>query len=468
MTYLKCIDCEQKYDSRLDACPHCGCPTSAQTTSTEQTSRQTDSKKNNKGGKRLVLWLLPIIFGGIVAVGVVYYLGHSYEFKIARYEKNAIKYKASLNENYCILSEIIDSITQKVILYEKETEKSGVFGTPIKDIMVHDYATEETNSVLPTTAKVEDFELCGIEFRDSKQIGDRFFFIIHSNCMWHYGATGIFYVNVRDNTLHYVESCNNAEFLENGEISILKFYYLGKGEYGEEETERDQYTLSTSLSDEGYADNRREQKETEDWLAEKWTEQEYEREYYEEVNAWLVGTWESDGYDEQIGRYTAYVCITENNLRYGYNGREIYNGPYVMGVESLIFNIHDGGYSQIGFNSQTKRLEIGAEVFKKVSSRSDTHQSRSNKSSSYASSSGNSIAEQLTRLDNEEAQIISVVDPIRRSGQFYPDILVKVMRMKQINDERIRLARQQGDRDLIQYYELQKMRSEAIIRQWGF
>ena len=139
-----------------------------------------------------------------------------------------------------------------------------------------------------------------------------------------------------------------------------------------------------------------------------------------------------------------------------------------MGVESLIFNIHDGGYSQIGFNSQTKRLEIGAEVFKKVSSRSDTHQSRSNKSSSYASSSGNSIAEQLTRLDNEEAQIISVVDPIRRSGQFYPDILVKVMRMKQINDERIRLARQQGDRDLIQYYELQKMRSEAIIRQWGF
>ena len=91
--------------------------------------------------------------------------------------------------------------------------------------------------------------------------------------MWKYGATGVFYVNIRDNSLHYVESCDDATFLENGEIEISKYYDLG--EYGE--LENKQYTLSTSLSDEAYADNRQEQKRIEERLAEEWRNRDIER-----------------------------------------------------------------------------------------------------------------------------------------------------------------------------------------------
>lgn len=198
-----------------------------------------------------------------------------------------------------------------------------------------------------------------------------------------------------------------------------------------------------------------------------------------EVKAWLYGNWEYSGFDEYVGRFTMYVNITENNLRWGYNSSESYNGPYEIDMEAhqIIYDRHNGHYTHIDFDPQTKRLlyENGA-VFHKSecntntqqNSRSNSYYSGSNNSSSYGSRNWNNVAEQLEKLDDEEASIISKVDPIMRSGQFYPDILIKVMRMKQINDERIRLASQHGDSDLVRYYELQKIRSEAIINQWGF
>ena len=102
--------------------------------------------------------------------------------------------------------------------------------------------------------------------------------------MWRSGSTGVFYVDVRDNSLHYIESCDDATFLENGEIEISKFYYLGEDEYGGQETEWKQYTLSTSLSDEAYADNRQEQKRIEERLAEEWRNRPIERRIYVSFN----------------------------------------------------------------------------------------------------------------------------------------------------------------------------------------
>ena len=191
------------------------------------------------------------------------------------------------------------------------------------------------------------------------------------------------------------------------------------------------------------------------------------------IDEWLYGNWRCDGFDKMTGYYTMYVNIEKNNLRIRCNSQDLYNGPYEINAEThqIIFDRHDGYYTRLSFDPGTERLVDENGPFKKVKyfgGNTSTGNRKSNRNNLYGSSSGNSFAEQLTRLDNEESQIINVVDPIRRSGQFYPDILFKVMRMKQINDERIRLARQQGDRDLIQYYELQKMRSEAIIRQWGF
>lgn len=208
----------------------------------------------------------------------------SYERKMARLEKVATEFKATLSPNNQILAERIDSTAQKV--FYLEPDKEGYGDVSIKNIKVHDYTTNETISVLPESGSIEDFEFCGIEYRDSKVIKDRLFIKLQSDCMWRLGSTGVFYVNVRDNSLHYVESCDDATFLEKGEIIIRKFYYLGEDDedYGGEKTEMKEYTLLTSLSDEAYADNRREQKRTEERLAEEWRNRPIERRIFVSFN----------------------------------------------------------------------------------------------------------------------------------------------------------------------------------------
>lgn len=228
------------------------------------------SESNNKLLILIVILALVIIAGAIV---IVYFHGNSYESKMARFEKTATKFKETLGPNERIIAERIDSIAQKVYYLIPNKEENG----NIKNIKVHDYATNETRFILPVSEKIEDYEFCNIEFRDSKQIKDRLFIIVNSSCMWRLGATGIFYIDIRDNSLHYVESCDDASFRGNSEIVITKFYYLGEDEYGGEETKSEEYTLSTSLSDEGYADNRWEQKRKEERLAEEWRTRDIER-----------------------------------------------------------------------------------------------------------------------------------------------------------------------------------------------
>ena len=93
------------------------------------------------------------------------------------------------------------------------------------------------------------------------------------------------------------------------------------------------------------------------------------REEEKELKNWLYGTWEINGYDELLGRYTSYVCITENDLRLGNNGQDLYNGPYEIDMEShrIIFDRHDGFSTHIDFAPRTKRLSDGeGHYFKKV------------------------------------------------------------------------------------------------------
>lgn len=396
MSKIKCADCGQEFDSAFDACPSCGCPKSNQAEQVQQDIKlsQSNAKQNqNKlNKKKLVFSFLILIITGIIAGGIIWYYGHSYELKIARYEKKADEFKSTLDTNCCILSEQIDSITQKVFYYVKESETHDEFGTPIRDILVHDLSTGETQSVLPTKSSIENFDLCGIQYRTSKHIENRLFLVIHSNCTWKYGATCVFYINTLDNSLHYVESCDNAEFVRLDEICIHKFYKIG---YYDDKTDYKEYNLSTKLNDEAYAANRQKQKEIENYLAEEWRK-EVENNRMKE---WLYGTWESNGWDEWIGRYTSYVCLSENNLRFGYNGQDIYNGPYEIDMEShkIIFDRHDGYYTQIGFNPQTKRLEDESGVFRKVSNSGNG----SYNSSSYGSRNSNYSSTVSFRTDTD-------------------------------------------------------------------
>lgn len=95
---------------------------------------------------------------------------------------------------------------------------------------------------------------------------------------------------------------------------------------------------------------------------------------------WLYGNWECSGYDEFLGRYTMFVIITKNTIRWGYNGKESYNGPYEINMEDrkIYFNRHNGFSTHINFDPQNHRLSDGeGHYFKKVNS------SRANHSNGY-------------------------------------------------------------------------------------
>ena len=187
-----------------------------------------------------------------------------------------------------------------------------------------------------------------------------------------------------------------------------------------------------------------------------------------EVKSWLIGTWEWTG---NIGgqRVWARLVISDDYIIapsiYGIDDQ----GTYRIDLDNQ--KIHYGNYSYAKIDTRRKLIFVDeGEPYRKISNSTSfsTNSASNSYNSTSSSSNGNRIANQLEKLDEEEIKIINVVDPIRRSGQFYPDILTKVMRMKRINDERIQLARQTGDPDLVRYYESKKIRSEAIIRQWGF
>lgn len=212
---------------------------------------------------------LLLLFSAAISISMALLSCDSYERKMARFEKVADEYKSTLSPENRILAEIIDSIAQKVFYLVSEEGN--------ENIIMHDYSTNETMAIFPKSGEIEDYEFCGNEILDTKLIKDRLFVSINSICMWRLGMAGVFYIDIRDNSLHYVESCDDASFRGNSEIAITKFYYLGEDEYGEEETKREEYTLSTSLSDEAYADNRWEQKRKEERLAEEWRKRDIER-----------------------------------------------------------------------------------------------------------------------------------------------------------------------------------------------
>ena len=200
----------------------------------------------------------------------------SYEKKMARFEKVAVEYKSTLDPSNQVIAERIDSVAQKV--YYLLHGGNGYGTIPIKNIIMHDYASQENKSLLPQYSTIEDFNLDNLSYCDSKVFGDRLFVLISSGSMSKYEEEAIFYINIRDNSLHFVESCFNATFSENNEIVVEKFYVLGEGEEGwGQEVRKKEFILSTQLSDNAYAISRKEHKEEEARLAEEWRKRDIDR-----------------------------------------------------------------------------------------------------------------------------------------------------------------------------------------------
>ena len=209
---------------------------------------------------------------------------NSKENKLAQFEKKATEFKASLNPSNKVIAERMDTVVQKVFYLEPNQDADGV--NPIKNIMMHDYATNDTKALLPKEEKISDFIAFGeivesgddlnsaiscfnLDYRNSELIGDRLFMMIHTECSYEMETSLLFYVNVLDNTLHFVCTCDDVKYDKaKGTIDVHNDLMKLAGadlEYN--------FTLSASLSDKEYAAKRDEVEKICEEMSDKWREE---------------------------------------------------------------------------------------------------------------------------------------------------------------------------------------------------
>lgn len=209
---------------------------------------------------------------------------NSKENKLAQFEKKATEFKASLDPSNKVIAERLDTVVQKVFYLEHNQDAEGV--NPIKNIMMHDYATNDTKALLPEEEKISDFLAFGeiveseddlksaiscfnLDYRNSELIGDRLFMMIHTECSYETETSLLFYVNVLDNTLHYVTDCDDVKYDKaKGTIDVHKeLMKLAGADLAHD------FTLSVSSTDGEYAAKRTENEEIENQMVEKWREE---------------------------------------------------------------------------------------------------------------------------------------------------------------------------------------------------
>ena len=209
---------------------------------------------------------------------------NSKENKLAQFEKKATEFKASLDPSNKVIAERLDTVVQKVFYLEPNQDAEGV--NPINNIMMHDYATNDTKALLPEEEKISDFLAFGeiveseddlksaiscfnLDYRNSELIGERLFMMIHTECSYETETSLLFYVNVLDNTLHYVTDCDDVKYDKaKGTIDIHKeLMKLAGADLAHD------FTLSVSSTDGEYAAKRTENEEIENQMVEKWREE---------------------------------------------------------------------------------------------------------------------------------------------------------------------------------------------------
>ena len=220
---------------------------------------------------------------------------NSDENKMAQFEKKATEFKATLDPSNKVIAERMDTVVQKVFYLDPNQDAEGV--NPINNILMHDYATDDTKALLPDEEKISNYLAFGelvdddeelqsaiscfnLDYRSSELMGDRLFMMIHTECSYEMETSLLFYVNVLDNSLHYVCSCDEVKYDKaKGTIDIHDELMKLAGvdlEYN--------YTISASLSDKEYAAKRDEIAEIENQMSEKWREENLEEWSKENLN----------------------------------------------------------------------------------------------------------------------------------------------------------------------------------------
>ena len=185
---------------------------------------------------------------GIMFIIVLTTSCDSYEKRMARYEKAATEYKASLGNKVTILAEVIDSTTQEII-YMKWVNVDDSWDFVDNDdkygiIEAHNYATGTTENVMKNWPPKDDYHF----FRDSRLIKNRLFLNLWDG---RYGSA-VVYVNLRDNSIHDVAFPERAELSDN-QITLTEMYVLYDSEHEyEKEYGRKEFVIKTDLSDAEY------------------------------------------------------------------------------------------------------------------------------------------------------------------------------------------------------------------------
>ncbi len=209
--------------------------------------------------------------------------GKSDENKMAQFVQKATEFKATLDPSNKVIAERLDTVVQKVFYLDPNQDAYGV--NPINNIMMHDYATGNTQPTLPEEEKLSDFLSWGelsedeefqsfnhcfnMDYRSSELIGDRLFMMIHTECSFEMETSMLFYVNVLDNTLHYVTDCDDVKYDKaKGTIDVHKELMKAAGE----DLAHD-FIISALSTDQEYAAMRTENEGIENQMYEKWREE---------------------------------------------------------------------------------------------------------------------------------------------------------------------------------------------------
>ena len=174
----------------------------------------------------------------------------SYERKMERLIKVASDYKASLGKEATILAEVIDSTAQEIIYIKwVDSDDSWDFVDINKDekygvVEAHNYASGITEKLLADWyAKEENVDYH--YYMDSRFVKDRLFLNLWDGR----SCTAVVYLNIRDNSIHNVASCAEAELSDN-QIVLTEMYlihdaeFMYQKEYGEKK-----YVIKTDLTD---------------------------------------------------------------------------------------------------------------------------------------------------------------------------------------------------------------------------
>lgn len=258
MALIKCHECGREISDAAVACPHCGYPISREDNpSNNPTNKEAissvESETNEKkpiSNKTKWIWLA-VFLVAILAAIIAIMAKPSYEKRMEKYAQKAAEYKATLPQGIEILCENIDSTAAKIFYKEPDSAY----------IMVYDLANDSVTKI-----EVEGLLYFGYE---SRRYDDRLFFIAGTGaCGSGFGNQEcVFYINIRDNSIHDVICCQDAEFI-NDKIHVKRAFVIDdSGPSCDWDWKSDEYLLSTSLTDEDYSSMEKAQEEKEEAMA---------------------------------------------------------------------------------------------------------------------------------------------------------------------------------------------------------